>query len=81
MSILTESNIPQFFKLIYLKVILSARDTEGFCKADIAASVFLKKKTNTVLKGCMECPQCFTEEPTYCSKLKKKIDSHESTVL
>ena len=31
--------------LIYLSISLSAMDTEGLCKADIAASAFLQQKS------------------------------------
>jgi len=35
---------------MYLNVTLSATDTEGFCNADIAASVFLKKEDSYHVK-------------------------------
>ena len=35
---------------MYLNVTLSATDTEGFCNADIAASVFLKEENSYNVK-------------------------------
>ena len=45
-----ESKIVVTFSFIYLNVMLSATDTEGFCNADIAASVFLKQENSYQVK-------------------------------
>ena len=59
---------------MYLNVTLSATDTEGFCNADIAASVFLKEENSYNVKQTEISKHCSININILSSRQVKGIE-------